>query len=218
MKIEVEGTDAAGKTTGLKYLVEKAKASGMSVVETREVGNPHLESCVKMREFVLNPANKLSGEAMELIFSAMRIESDTWLKNLKSLGHFAPDLVISDRGFFSHLAYGLHNTSETFVTGLFENLMAKVTSLPDVVIYFKVDTAVAKQRMIGRGQAMDVIELKGTGYQEKVRDAFEMYFAKYTNKALASANFRVFTVDANQNIEGVRAQLDRILEDIQSLT
>ena len=208
LKIEIEGTDAAGKTTGLKYLISQAKERGLIVVETREVGNPHLESCVKMREFVLNPANKLSGEAMELIFSAMRVESNTWLKNIKAEGK--TDLVISDRGFFSHLAYGLHNTSETFVTGLFEDLMAKITSLPDVVIYFKVDTAVAKQRMIGRGQAMDVIELKGVGFQDKVRNAFEFYLDDYSK----NGDILIFTVDANQDIQGVRNQLNDILQEI----
>ena len=208
LKIEFEGTDGAGKTTGLKYLIGKAKTFNLSVVETREVGNPHVPSCVKMREFVLDPNSNLSGEAMELIFSAMRIESDTWLKNLKN-GHNAPDLVISDRGFFSHLAYGLHNTSENFVTGLFENLMAKETSLPDIVVYFDVNTETALKRRVKRGETMDVIEMKGVPYQDKVRDAFDHYLQKYSKSVI------VYNVDANQNIEGVQKQLDAILNHVR---
>ena len=207
LKIEIDAVDAAGKTTGLKYLVAKAKERGLSVVETREVGNPHVESCVKMRQLVLDPSNGLSGESMELIFSAMRMESEKWLNDLKNSPN-TPDLVVSDRGFFSHLAYGKHNTSEFFVKGLFEDLVAKLTTLPDVVIYFKVDTEVAKQRMIGRGQTMDVIELKGPDFQARVRDSFEEYFKKYSNVS-------VFTVDANQDIPGVQKQLDAILDEIE---
>ncbi len=213
LKIEIESIDAGGKTTGLKYLVQQARERGLSVVETREVGNPHIQSCVKMRELVLNPENKLSGEAMELVFSAMRVENDTWLKNIEKEGK--TDLVVSDRGFFSHLAYGLHNTSEVFVRGLFEHLMGRMTALPDVVIYFKVDTEVAKQRMIGRGQAMDVIELKGVGFQEKVRESFHTYFAKYQHSGLLKHDFQLFLIDANEDIEGVRRQLDKVLARIQ---
>jgi len=205
LKIEFEGTDAAGKTTGLKYFILKAKELGLSVEETKEVGNPHLKSCIKLRQLVLDPSNSLSGESMELIFFAMRIENDRWLNELKKTGKI--DLVVSDRGFFSHLAYGLHNTSESFISSLFENLIAKTTSLPDIVIYFKVDTVVAKQRMIDRGQIMDAIEQKGVQYQENVRNAFDSYFNKYPN-------IKVFTVDANQDIENVKKQLDEILNNI----
>jgi thymidylate kinase len=83
-----------------------------------------------------------------------------------------------------------------------------------VIIYFNVDTAVAKQRMIGRGQAMDVIELKGTDFQDKVRQSFLDYLEEYQNKALLKADARIFIVDANQSIDGVRSQLDKILEEL----
>jgi len=207
IKVEFEGTDGAGKTTGLKYFIERARQRGLTVVETREVGNPHLPSCMKMREFVLDPTNNLSGESMELIFSAMRIESDIWLKKLAKSGN-APDLVVSDRGFFSHLAYGLHNTSEEFVNGLFVDLMAKQTSLPDVVVYFSVDTQTALKRRVKRGEAMDVIEQKGVEYQERVRDAFEDY--------LSDSDVETYDIDANRELENVKAQLDSVLEDLIS--
>jgi dTMP kinase len=209
LKIEFEGTDGAGKTTGLKYFISQAQKLGMKVTETREVGNPHVPSCVKMREFVLDPKSDLSGEAMELIFSAMRIESDTWLNNLKNSPN-SPDLVVSDRGFFSHLSYGLHNTSEAFVTGLFENLMAKQTSLPNVVIYFDVNTETALKRRVKRGEAMDVIEMKGVPYQDKVREAFGNYLEKYAKQE----QITVYKIDANQDIKGVQDQLDMILHII----
>src|SRR5271166_3134791 len=113
LKIECEGTDGAGKTTALKYFVDQARTRGLTVVETREVGNPHIPACVKMREFVLDPKSNLTGEAMEAIFAAMRFENDKWLKDLQK-SHSTPDLVVSDRGFFSHLSYTDHNVSEAF--------------------------------------------------------------------------------------------------------
>jgi len=154
---------------------------------------------------VLDPSNNLSGEAMEMIFSAMRFENDRWLTNLKNSNN-PPNLVISDRGWFSHLAYTDHNVNEAFTKGLYINFLQNLTQMPDIVIYFNVDSEVAKQRMINRGQAMDAIELKGKNFQDKVRSSFKKY--------LVDSNIKVFIVDANQDIEGVRKQLDFILGEI----
>jgi dTMP kinase len=201
LKIEFEGTDGAGKTTGLKYFIEQAKAKGLTVTETREVGNPNVPICVKLREVVLSPDSGLCGEAMELIFSAMRYENDKWLKNINT------DLVVSDRGWLSHLAYTDHNVSEEFTKKLYKGLLAGETQLPHVVIYFKVSTETALKRRTSRGTS-DVIEAKGVAFQEKVRDSFEKYMEQY-GKLIT-----IYEVDANDTIEGIRARLDQILNSI----
>lgn len=213
IKLEFEGTDGAGKTTGLKYFIEQAQKRGLSVVETREVGNPHIPACVKMREFVLDPKSNLQGESMELIFSAMRTENDTWLKKLKAgeLGP-VPDLVVSDRGWFSHLAYTDHNVSESFTNLLYGSVVEKLTSMPDVVIYFAVNTDTALARRQKRGTGMDVIEMKGVGYQELVRESF----LERMDEARHKTDIRFFEVDANQDVDGVKAQLDNVLTELMS--
>jgi dTMP kinase len=212
-KIEFEGTDGAGKTTGLKYFIERAKKRKLNVVETREVGNPNIPICVKLREIVLSPDSELSGEAMELIFSAMRMENDRWLKNLQKDEKTAPDLVVSDRGWFSHLAYTDFNVSTTFTQRLYGNLMGLITEMPNVVIYFKVNTDTALKRRVKRGTGMDVIEMKGVEYQEQVRGAFEEYLIKAKRY---SPEVRIFEVDANQDVKGVQKQLDQILDQLYS--
>lgn len=205
LKVEFEGTDGAGKTTGLKYFIEEAKKRGLTVTETREVGNPNVPSCVKMREFVLNADNNLTGEAMELIFSAMRYENDRWLNTLKNSGN-APDLVVSDRGWFSHLAYTDHNVSEEFTKTLYQDVIGKQTASPDVVIYFSVSTEVALARRIKRGETMDVIEMKGVPFQELVRGSFEKYLDQY--------NGQLFIINANTSLERVKQQLDEVLNSL----
>lgn len=209
IKIEIEGTDGAGKTTGLKYLIEKLQNAGKTVVETREVGNPHIQSCVKLRELVLDPNSNLSGEAMEMIFSAMRFENEKWIKNLSPKN----DFVVSDRGWLSHLAYTDHNVSFAFTDDLYLNMMENYTTLPDVVIYFNVNTETALKRRIKRGTGMDVIEMKGVEYQEKVRESFQDYLSRYQ----LSEQIAIFEVDANDTIEGVRKQLDDIVEKLLSV-
>lgn len=212
LKIEFEGTDGAGKTTALKYFIEKARERGLSVAETREVGNPNVPSCVKMREFVLDPKNNLRGETMEFIFSAMRYENDLWLKNLKESPN-RPDFVVSDRGWLSHLSYTDHNVSVEFTEALYNGVMEKSTLLPDAVIYFSVDTQTALQRRVKRGEGMmDAIEMKGIGYQELVRKSFEKYLKQYGEK------FNVYYVDANQSLEAVRVRMDEILLSLTNIS
>jgi len=209
LKIECEGTDGAGKTTGLKYFIEQARKRGLSVVETREVGNPHIPSCVKMREFVLDPNSNLTGESMELIFSAMRLENEKWLQELK-YNPISTDYVVSDRGWFSHLAYTDHNVSEEFTANLYEGVVAKKTSPPDVVIYFAVNTETALKRRVKRGTGMDVIEMKGVEFQEKVRKSFEKYLKEVPTSKYS--RMQLFYVDANQSIEVVQNRLNDILD------
>jgi len=211
IKLEIEGTDGAGKTTGLKYLIAQAKARGLSVVETREVGNPHIPACVKLRELVLDPKSNLTGEAMEAIFAAMRFENDAWLDKLAKSDD-VPDLVVSDRGLFSHLAYTDHNVSASFTDAFYLETIADMTQLPDVVIYFDVNTETALKRRVKRGETMDVIEMKGVEYQEKVRMSFQNYLDRFGH----TNGIMIYTVDANETVEGVQKQLDRILAHISS--
>jgi len=208
LKIEFEGTDGAGKTTALKYFIEKARERGLSVVETREVGNPHIPACVKMREFVLDSSNNLTGEAMELIFSAMRFENDAWLNKLRA-SKDCPDFVVSDRGWLSHLAYTDHNVNQEFTEEFYDDFVGYRTQKPNVVIYFSVDTNTALKRRQRRGIAMDVIEQKGIAYQEKVRESFRYYL-----ELAEFDSIQIFEVDANQDLASVQADLDKILDNL----
>jgi len=107
------------------------------------------------------------------------------------------------------LAYTDHNVSKEFTKTLYEGVVGKDTLLPDVVIYFSVDTETALKRRVKRGTGMDVIEMKGVEFQEKVRDSFKNHM-----NALPLST-EVFVVDATDTIEGVQAQLDEILDTLE---
>lgn len=206
VKIEVEGTDGAGKTTALKYLIQQLEARQQDVLETREVGAPMIPTNVKLRELVLDPNSNLSGEAMEFIFAAMRIENDRYYKTVTD-----KDFIVSDRGWLSHLAYTDHNVDEEF-TNLLYTAVGQLTTMPDVVIYLNVNTETALQRRVKRGTGMDVIEMKGVGFQEKVRESFSKYIGNM--KDALGDEVRIFEVDANDTVEGVRKQVDIIVDQL----
>lgn len=206
--IEVEGTDGAGKTTALKYLIEKLRASGKTVLETREVGSPLIPVCVKLREIVLAPESNLSGEAMEFIFAAMRLENQKYYATVRD----QYDFIVSDRGWLSHLAYTDHNVSGDFTETFYGNVVAPLTELADVILYLDVNTETALKRRVKRGTGMDVIEMKGVEFQEKVRGSFT--FHKNMLEDFASDQVRVFDIDANKSVEGVQAEIDDVLKEL----
>lgn len=213
IKVEFSGTDGAGKSLALTYFAEQARNRGLTVVETREVGNPNVPVCIKLRELVLDPNSGLCGEAMELIFSAMRYENDRWLRKLAESSN-PPDFVVSDRGYYDHLAYTDHNVSPEFTDLLYKGIIQEATLWPDVVIYFRVSTDTALKRRVKRGTGMDVIEMKGIEFQEKVRESFETHlYNEYT-----SVYDSLYVIDANDTIEGVQKQLDAVLDVISENT
>jgi hypothetical protein len=58
----------------------------------------------------------------------------------------------------------------------------------------------------------DAIEMKGVGYQELVRSSFEKYIERYSGKP-----FFVFRIDANQDLDSVKRDLDTVLEELASI-
>jgi len=206
--IEVEGTDGAGKTTALKYLIAQLRAAGKTVLETREVGNPNLPICVKLREIVLDPASNLSGEAMEFIFAAMRIENQKFYKEVGD----QYDFIVSDRGWLSHLAYTDHNVSPEFTDAFYGGVVSEITSPPDVVAYLSVNTETALKRRVKRETGMDVIEMKGVEFQEKVRKSFDVHLAMLDNEM--QGDVMIFDIDANQTVEGVQTQVDEMIKGL----
>lgn len=210
IKVEVEGTDGAGKTTALKYLIQQLTRKGQKVLETREVGSPLIPVNVKLREVVLDPNSDMSGEAMEMVFAAMRFEND---RHYKKVGK-KYDMIISDRGWFSHLAYTDHNVSPDFTEDMYLNFVGNYTEMPDVVIYLKVDGETALARRVRRGEEADVIELKGVEFQEKVRESFN----KYIQKSQVETDIQLIMIDATKDLENVKKQIDMAVTQLLSLS
>lgn len=203
LRIEVEGGDGAGKTTGLKYLISELSKKDKKIIETREVGSPLIPVCVQMREAVLSPTSGLTGAEMEIVFAAMRVLNQAYYRKVEN----EVDFIISDRGWLSHLAYTDHNESVEFTKQLYIDFLGKITEMPDIVLYFDVNSETALNRRTKRGTT-DVIEMKGPEFQDKVRDSFK----KYINRLPESTT--VYIIDANQNLEGVKEQLDVLVKEL----
>lgn len=211
--LEIEGTDGSGKTTAVKYVVEKLKAAGLRVLETREVGSPIVPGMADLRKIILNPDLGLDGVTMEFVFAAMRVESQKFYRSVAD----QYDIIVSDRGWLSHLAYTEHNVSKEFVDTFYENVVRELTQLPNQVIYMDINQETAKARRVSRGLAADAIEAKGEGYLSKVMATFNTllgYFEFTYDTGIEST--KITRIDANGNLDSVRLQLDETLSDLIS--
>jgi dTMP kinase len=198
--IEFEGIDGSGKTTAYNYLIAQLRAQGKRVLDTREVGNPHLPVCVALRKIVLDPVSKMDGTAMEFVFAAMRIENQRFYETVKD----QYDFIVSDRGWLSHLAYTDHNVSSAFTDNFYTGVVSKITRKPDMVVFLKLDPEVALKRRNARNGFVDAIEAKGPAFQEKVYNSFIKY--------LELENLTHASIDASQSIEGVQEQLNYLVK------
>jgi dTMP kinase len=196
--IDFEGIDGVGKTSALKYVVAKLREQNFRVLETREVGNPHLPVAVKLREIVLNPESGLDGIAMEFIFSAMRAINRPFFE--KEANNY--DFLINDRGWFSHLAYTDNNVSPEFTNDLYA-VVRRYTYLPDQIVYLTARPEVALSRRTARGTS-DIIEMKGPEFQNRVAESFAHY--------ISESNIPAYHVDANGDLASVQKQLDAFVE------
>lgn len=193
-RIDFSGCDGSGKTTALLTTFDFLIKRGYRVLHIREVGNPHLDICIKLRSLLLDSNSNLNGKSMELICAVMRIENELFCNKIKD-GY---DFILSDRGYYDHLAYGDANCDPTFTKELFIDCISKYTSQPDVVFYFDVDIKEANRRRILRNESVDAIELKGDLFQSKVSERFKRHIV---------GDSKVQVIDANKGQSEVFKQI-----------
>jgi dTMP kinase len=207
--ITFEGPDGSGKTTQMRMLGERLKASGHDVVLTREPGGTSISD--RIREIILSPVHaEMQDETEILLYAASRAQ------HVREVIRPALDrgvIVLCDRFVDASIAYqgyGLgHNPEEVaaisrFATG---GLQPHRTYLLDVPV------EVSRERLVSRagaagGAGLDRIEQKETDYHERVRDGF-LLIAK-------ADSHRVLLLSANRSVEEIEADIiadcDRWLE------
>ncbi len=164
----LEGLDGAGTTTQLKNLERYMQEKGLPVFRTAE---PTVYETGKFIRRVLSGEVKVPQSTVAYLFAADR---DNHLENpeygIKS--HLAKgETVISDRYFFSSLAY----QSVGFDPQVIEQLNSRFP-YPELVLY--VDTPVQDciDRIDSRGDDKEIYEK--LDYQMQVHDNYERIFSK----------------------------------------
>jgi dTMP kinase len=159
----IEGLDGCGKTTQAKLLVNKL-AKSHNALYTAEPSRGKIGGFI--RKCCLYGEKRLSTVVEALLFAADRIEHvENEVLPALNEGH----VVISDRYFFSSLAYqGAAGLSVEWIEKINEHALK-----PDLAVFIDVDPGVVMQRLKPKKSVMETLET-----QQKVRKIYLQFVEK----------------------------------------
>lgn len=150
MFIAFEGLDGAGTTTHSKHLAKKLEEEGRSVLLTNEpTGEEPIGTLIRE---ILQHKYKVSPESLQLLFYADRANH---VKNKILPALDEGKIVITDRYFFSSLAYGGMNVNMEWLKDI-----SKKFPIPDLTILCECDTDTCLNRIGIRGETPELFEKK----------------------------------------------------------
>jgi len=194
--ITLEGIDGAGKSTHLNWLVERLRAMGKTVLQTREPGGTPLGE--KLRALLLSEPMHLETEAL-LMFAARREHLAQVILPALERG----DWVVCDRFTDASFAYqgGGRGLDEAKLRILEQWVQEDMN--PDLTLLFDVPTGIAQGRMTGAGRDLDRFEQEKQDFHERVR-------AAYLRRAAADPG-RIRRIDATRTVDEIKVKLEETI-------
>ncbi|MDD5359400.1 MAG: dTMP kinase [Sulfurovaceae bacterium] len=189
MYIIFEGIDTCGKSTQIELLKEKYN----DIVFTFEPGGTELGK--KIREILLN-GHLDSKRAEILLFLADRAEHfESVIKpNLDNI-------IISDRGFISGMAYAMANNDIGFDELLKLNIFSLQGILPEKIILFIIDKDNLELRLGQKG--MDKIEQRGIEYLLSVQ--------QFMKDIVVKLGIPFLEINATDDMESINRQIKNFI-------
>ncbi len=196
--ITFEGTDGCGKSTQIEKITQYLQSKNLSLVVTRDPGGTDLGK--KLREILLGYEGKIYENCELFLYLADRAQhiDEKIIHALKE-----GKIVLCDRYVDSTVAY------QGYARGLDKDKILELNNIvshglmPDLTLYFDVDTEIAMQRV---GENKDRLEAEGVEFHKKVRNGFLDLAKKYD---------RIKVINSNQDIESVfndaKVQIDRLV-------
>ena len=194
--ITLEGMDGAGKSTHIPHIIAQLEATSLEVVSTRE------------------PGGTVLGEQLRglLLYEQMHPETETLLMFAARREHvakvIAPALkrgayVLSDRFTDATFAYqcGGKGVASDKIKQLEKWVQGSLQ--PDLTLLFDVPVETSMKRLASAREP-DKFEREGAIFFEKLRVA-------YLSRAAENPH-RFYIINANQTLENVKIQVNKVVE------
>ena len=193
MYVILEGIDTAGKSTQLDKLKEKYPEA----IFTKEPGGTQIGT--KIREMVLN------GEAKSKVAEMFLFLADRAEHSYEIVKQNPDDIIISDRGFLSGIAYAKTAPLEIAIS---LNIMALNGAIPDKIIILELTKEELEYRLSQKEQ--DSIEKRGSQYlldiQSRMIEAINMI------NTMGNKKIELLVIDAKKSIENIEKEIQDFLE------
>ena len=147
--ISFEGTDGSGKSTQMRLLAQRLRASGYPVLESAEPGGTPIG--LQIRRILLDSANEEMAPITELLlmFASRAQATAQWLEPALARG----EIVLSDRYTDSSLAYQGEARGLGFDTVLKLHKLLLGDLQPDLTLCIEVDVEEGLARAHGRNRS-----------------------------------------------------------------
>lgn len=205
MFITLEGPDGSGKSTQIHALAEAIRASGRTVLVTREPGGTDIsdqvrEVIMKMKNTAMHPRTEI------LLFQASRAQH---VEELIRPHLEAGDIVLCDRFADSTIAYqGYgHGTDLAVLNRIVD--FATGGLKPDLTVLLDVEVETGLRRRLSGGGEWNRLDDYQLAFHRRVRDGY--------HKMAAAEPGRWLTIDANLDKNGVKSLLiEAVLPRVQA--
>lgn len=193
--ITFEGIDGAGKSTHIAFISERIRASGITLVSTREPGGTYLGE--KLRTLLLHDKMHLETEAL-LMFASRREHIARVIAPALERG----DSVLSDRFSDASFAYqgGGRGLSLEKLNALEQWVHPDLQ--PDLTFLFDVPLEVARKRLAA-SRSLDKFEQEQADFFFNVRQEYLRRAAEFPDR------FRI--IDSTKSIEAIQQDLGAIM-------
>lgn len=186
--IVFEGIDGAGTTTQIKKLEERLGAD--KVFRTAE---PTTNETGKFIRRMLKGEFSVDEKTASYLFAADRCEH-IFGKNGVIQQTQEGKIVISDRYFFSSLAYQSVTCGKEI-----PELLNSPFPLPEYLFYFKINPEVSLARVNSRGESKEIYEK--IDFQKKTAALYDAVMEEY--KGPKGSGMKLIEVDASKSIEEI---------------
>lgn len=203
-----EGLDGCGKTTQMRMLAERLRASGETVIETAEPGGTEIGGAI--RRILLDPANDhLSSTAEMLLYFAARAQNlDEIVRPATARG----EIVLCDRWTDSTWAYqGYGRELGVDVIRSLDRIACRGRQ-PDLTLWIDVDLETSLKRAKSRNEeteSADRMDDQSRAFYERVLRGYEALEAEEPG--------RVVRVDGRGDLETVAERVWRVFHDYRGL-
>lgn len=203
-----EGLDGCGKTTQMRLLAERLRASGETVIETAEPGGTEIGGAI--RRILLDPANDhLSSTAEMLLYFAARAQNlDEIVRPATARG----EIVLCDRWTDSTWAYqGYGRELGVDVIRSLDRIACRGRQ-PDLTLWIDVDLETSLNRAKSRNEeteSADRMDDQSRAFYERVLRGYEALEMEEPG--------RVVRVDGRGDLETVAERVWLIFHDYRGL-
>ncbi len=190
--IVFEGIDGAGTSTQIKKLIERDTDRFVATAEPTG-----LETGKFLRRMLAGDF-QVDEKTNAYLFAADRCQHIFGKDGVKELCE-SGKIVVSDRYFFSSLAYQSVSCGKEL-----PRLLNSPFPLPEILFFFKINPEISLGRVSARGEAKEIYET--IEKQKAIAERYEEVIAEY-EKESAESGMKIVRIDASRDIESIAAEI-----------